>query len=340
MKYLKYAMALCLCLIIFAPAVAANKEEESGGWEKAVLLSERDTRRLNLYLSDEVEQDVQQALEDENCGNAQVDYSGAYIRYEVDDYMLASLYDYETDSVIHEYINYDGLPGSPGRIIAVPVYLDGQLAGELHFNDYAPEEESYEPPTTPPYRYEFMYFSPHYGFVQFRYNDREWDYAQQGYDLLTSMGEQVQAIYFTQDNYNLFRTEGGYYLYPVQIRGEAHKGSQAVKLDDYIIMWSYRQIGPAPTPTPEPTPVPILPYTPKYTPRPSPTSRKTQTAPRSSVSFSSAASPTDPTILMPETHSWTAGRITALVLAGIAVLCATGGGIIWAVSASRIKKKE
>ena len=65
MKYLKYAMALCLCLIIFAPAVAANKEEEREGWEKAVLLSERDTRRLNLYLSDEVEQDVRQALEDE-----------------------------------------------------------------------------------------------------------------------------------------------------------------------------------------------------------------------------------------------------------------------------------
>ena len=91
MKYLKYAMALCLCLIIFAPAVAANKEEEREGWEKAVLLSERDTRRLNLYLSDEVEQDVRQALEDENCGNAQADYSGAYIRYKVDDYMLASL---------------------------------------------------------------------------------------------------------------------------------------------------------------------------------------------------------------------------------------------------------
>ena len=65
-------------------------------------------------------------------------------------------------------------------------------------------------------------------------NNEEQENAELGYDIIESTGAEIQAIFFTEEYYNLYKTDQGYYVYPTVISGEEEKGKQAMLLDEFI----------------------------------------------------------------------------------------------------------
>ena len=347
MKRIKYIIIFTICLLIFAPVLPAstNASEE---WERALYLSERDRTRLDSYLSMDngyVEKLIGETLDKYY---AHPDYSKAYVRYRVYDGLIMNAYNAITDSVIYNQENYDGLPVDALRYIVIPAYKDGELIGEVRIIDWNPEALSYDdvyPPCTP--NSDGPCYSGGEGWMDLANalytieNNEEQENAELGYDIIESTGAEIQAIFFTEEYYNLYKTDQGYYVYPTVISGEEEKGKQAMLLDEFIkglVNGNVSEPMPEPssTPTPTPTPTPRLSRT-MATPRP------TVTAPTATPSANGTAAPalTATASILPSPSSapeQSAGSTVLIVIVGVLVVAAVGAAG-WAVFRKK-KSKE
>ena len=347
MKRIKYIIIFLICLLIFAPVLPAstNASEE---WEKALYLSERDRTRLDSYLSMDngyVEKLIGETLDKYH---AHPDYSKAYVRYRVYDGLIMNAYNAITDSVIYNQENYDGLPVDALRYIVIPAYKDGELIGEVRIIDWNPEALRYDdvyPPCTP--NSDGPCYSGGEGWMDLANalytieNNEEQENAELGYDIIESTGAEIQAIFFTEEYYNLYKTDQGYYVYPTVISGEEEKGKQAMLLDEFIKGLVNGNVSePMPelssTPTPTPTPTPRLSRT-MATPRP------TVTAPTATPSANGTAAPalTATASILPSPSSapeQSAGSTVLIVIVGVLVVAAVGAAG-WAVFRKK-KSKE
>ena len=347
MKRIKYIIIFLICLLIFAPVLPAstNASEE---WERALYLSERDRTRLDSYLSMDngyVEKLIGETLDKYY---AHPDYSKAYVRYRVYDGLIMNAYNAITDSVIYNQENYDGLPVDALRYIVIPAYKDGELIGEVRIIDWNPEALSYDdvyPPCTP--NSDGPCYSGGEGWMDLANalytieNNEEQENAELGYDIIESTGAEIQAIFFTEEYYNLYKTDQGYYVYPTVISGEEEKGKQAMLLDEFIkglVNGNVSEPMPEPssTPTPTPTPTPRLSRT-MATPRP------TVTAPTATPSANGTAAPalTATASILPSPSSapeQSAGSTVLIVIVGVLVVAAVGAAG-WAVFRKK-KSKE
>ena len=347
MKRIKYIIIFTICLLIFAPVLPAstNASEE---WEKALYLSEKDRTRLDSYLSMDngyVEKLIGETLDKYH---AHPDYSKAYVRYRVYDGLIMNAYNVITDSVIYNQENYDGLPVDALRYIVIPAYKDGELIGEVRIIDWNPEALRYDdvyPPCTP--NSDGPCYSGGEGWMDLANalytieNNEEQENAELGYDIIESTGAEIQAIFFTEEYYNLYKTDQGYYVYPTVISGEEEKGKQAMLLDEFIkglVNGNVSEPMPEPssTPTPTPTPTPRLSRT-MATPRP------TVTAPTATPSANGTAAPalTATASILPSPSSapeQSAGSTVLIVIVGVLVVAAVGAAG-WAVFRKK-KSKE
>ena len=347
MERIRYIIIFTICLLIFAPVLPAstNASEE---WEKALYLSEKDRTRLDSYLSMDngyVEKLIGETLDKYY---AHPDYSKAYVRYRVYDGLIMNAYNAITDSVIYNQENYDGLPVDALRYIVIPAYKDGELIGEVRIIDWNPEALSYDdvyPPCTP--NSDGPCYSGGEGWMDLANalytieNNEEQENAELGYDIIESTGAEIQAIFFTEEYYNLYKTDQGYYVYPTVISGEEEKGKQAMLLDEFIkglVNGNVSEPMPEPssTPTPTPTPTPRLSRT-MATPRP------TVTAPTATPSANGTAAPalTATASILPLPSSapeQSAGSTVLIVIVGVLVVAAVGAAG-WAVFRKK-KSKE
>ena len=347
MERIRYIIIFTICLLIFAPVLPAstNASEE---WEKALYLSEKDRTRLDSYLSMDngyVEKLIGETLDKYY---AHPDYSKAYVRYRVYDGLIMNAYNAITDSVIYNQENYDGLPVDALRYIVIPAYKDGELIGEVRIIDWNPEALSYDdvyPPCTP--NSDGPCYSGGEGWMDLANalytieNNEEQENAELGYDIIESTGAEIQAIFFTEEYYNLYKTDQGYYVYPTVISGEEEKGKQAMLLDEFIkglVNGNVSEPMPEPssTPTPTPTPTPRLSRT-MATPRP------TVTAPTATPSANGTAAPalTATASILPSPSSapeQSAGSTVLIVIVGVLVVAAVGAAG-WAVFRKK-KSKE
>ena len=339
MERIRYIIIFTICLLIFAPVLPAstNASEE---WERALYLSERDRTRLDSYLSMDngyVEKLIGETLDKYY---AHPDYSKAYVRYRVYDGLIMNAYNAITDSVIYNQENYDGLPVDALRYIVIPAYKDGELIGEVRIIDWNPEALRYDdvyPPCTP--NSDGPCYSGGEGWMDLANalytieNNEEQENAELGYDIIESTGAEIQAIFFTEEYYNLYKTDQGYYVYPTVISGEEEKGKQAMLLDEFIkglVNGNVSEPMPEPssTPTPTPTPTPRLSRT-MATPRP------TVTAPTATPSANGTAAPalTATASILPSPSSapeQSAGSTVLIVIVGVLVVAAVGAAG-WAV---------
>ena len=334
MERIRYIIIFTICLLIFAPVLPAstNASEE---WEKALYLSEKDRTRLDSYLSMDngyVEKLIGETLDKYY---AHPDYSKAYVRYRVYDGLIMNAYNAITDSVIYNQENYDGLPVDALRYIVIPAYKDGELIGEVRIIDWNPEALSYDdvyPPCTP--NSDGPCYSGGEGWMDLANalytieNNEEQENAELGYDIIESTGAEIQAIFFTEEYYNLYKTDQGYYVYPTVISGEEEKGKQAMLLDEFIkglVNGNVSEPMPEPssTPTPTPTPTPRLSRT-MATPRP------TVTTPTATPGAGETAAPeiADTASVISSASAMPEPRVnkTAWGIIGIVLICVLGGG--------------
>ncbi len=347
MERIRYIIIFTICLLIFAPVLPAstNASEE---WEKALYLSEKDRTRLDSYLSMDngyVEKLIGETLDKYY---AHPDYSKAYVRYRVYDGLIMNAYNAITDSVIYNQENYDGLPVDALRYIVIPAYKDGELIGEVRIIDWNPEALSYDdvyPPCTP--NSDGPCYSGGEGWMDLANalytieNNEEQENAELGYDIIESTGAEIQAIFFTEEYYNLYKTDQGYYVYPTVISGEEEKGKQAMLLDEFIkglVNGNVSEPMPEPSSTPTPTPTP----TPRFS-RTMATPRPTVTAPTATPSANGTAAPalTATASLLPSSSSapeQNTGSTVLIVIVGVLVVAAVGAAG-WAVFRKK-KSKE
>ena len=347
MERIRYIIIFTICLLIFAPVLPAstNASEE---WEKALYLSEKDRTRLDSYLSMDngyVEKLIGETLDKYH---AHPDYSKAYVRYRVYDGLIMNAYNAITDSVIYNQENYDGLPVDALRYIVIPAYKDGELIGEVRIIDWNPEALRYDdvyPPCTP--NSDGPCYSGGEGWMDLANalytieNNEEQENAELGYDIIESTGAEIQAIFFTEEYYNLYKTDQGYYVYPTVISGEEEKGKQAMLLDEFIkglVNGNVSEPMPEPSSTPTPTPTP----TPRFS-RTMATPRPTVTAPTATPSANGTAAPalTATASLLPSSSSapeQNTGSTVLIVIVGVLVVAAVGAAG-WAVFRKK-KSKE
>ena len=242
--------------------------------------------------------------------------------------------------------NYDGLPGDGGpgegqRYIVIPAYRENTLIGRITFWDTSPEAMSNEdirPSCTP---------NPDVpcgtgGLDIIELQDEfeicsefdELQYLEQGYDVLSAAGLNVEAILCNVDNRVFFKTDKGYYVYPAYNTAEPEKGNQAMPLDEFIravymgqIPYEPVFVTPEPTPTPTPTPTP-RPSRTMATPRP--TVATPTATPRAGETTASAL--TAAASLLPSSSSapeQNTGSAVLIVIVGVLVIAAAGA-VGWA----------
>ena len=352
MRYIKN-ITVFICLLIFTSVISV-RASASEKWEKALYLSERDRTRLAEYLSKDngyVEKLIGETMDKYN---AVPNYSKTYVRYRVYDELLADAYDAETDSVIYNQENFDGLPVDALRYIAIPACKNGELIGEIRIIDWSPEAMSFEEvyPLCTPNSDEPCY-SGGAGWMDLENtiyaieNNEEQANAELGYDIIESTGSNIQAIFFTDEYYNLYKTEQGYYVYPIVIREEEEKGNQAILLDDFIRALVKGNISlPITTPQSTATATSTPTSTPTPTPRPSKTAAATSlptvTVSAATPSAEQTASPmltAAASILpSPSAESNSSAADAVFIVLGVILCCAAAGGIVWAVMSARRKK--
>lgn len=332
----------CISLIILLLGIwsiytmAEVNETESNTWQNVFFLKDggRDMDRLLYAIGSEdslVQKDMKRILKEEN---AVVDYSKAYIYYT---FSLEGLLEYYLEG--NTNLGYDSLPDVCYRQIHLPIFRNCDIIGQFKFGDFTPYDErpDIHPTTTPNDIGGYLWMEYDGAYMNITYAD-SWEYAEMGYDVVSAMGADIQAIFCLGSHRVVLKTDEEIYVYPAYNIEEPEKGNQAMPLEEFVRASGMGQIAvepvfvtpePTPTPTPEPTPVPILPYTPKYTPSP------TVVTPTATPSAGGTAAPalTATASLLPSSSSAPeqSADSTVLIVIGAVLVIAAAGATGWAV---------
>lgn len=278
-KYCCISLIILLLGIWSIYTMAEVNETESDTWQNVFFLKEggRDMARLRRAMGSEdspVQKDMKRILEEKSKlegKDAAVDYSKVFISYDISMEALSEYYENgETD------LGYDGLPDSDWlfRNICVPIFQDGKVTGQFRFRDYQPDNELGTAPHTtvsPNDIGGFLWLEYGSEYCYTSYSDT-FRYAEMGYDVVSAMGADIQAIFCLGSHRVVLKTDEEIYVYPAYNIEEPEKGNQAMPLEEFVRASDMGQIAVEPVfVTPEPTPAP----TPTPTPRPSRTTAAT-----------------------------------------------------------------
>ena len=341
-KYCCISLIILLLGIWSIYTMAEVNETESDTWQNVFFLKEggRDMARLRRAMGSEdspVQKDMKRILEEEN---AVVDYSKAYIYYT---FSLEGLLEYYLEG--NTNLGYDGLPDVCYRQIHLPIFRNGDIIGQFKFGDFTPYDErpDIHPTTTPNDIGGYLWMEYDGAYMNITYAD-SWEYAEMGYDVVSAMGTDIQAIFCLGSHRVVLKTDEEIYVYPVYNIEESEKGNQAMPLEEFVRASYMGQIAvepvfvtPEPTPTPTPTPTPrpsrtaaVTPRPPVVTPTATPSAGET-TAP----ALTAAASLFPSSSSAPEQNT---GSAVLIVIGGVLVIAAAGA-VGWAVFSQK-KGKE
>ncbi len=324
----------CISLIILLLGIwsictmAEVNETESNTWQNVFFLKDggRDMDRLLYAIGSEdslVQKDMKRILKEEN---AVVDYSKAYIYYT---FSLEGLLEYYLEG--NTNLGYDSLPDVCYRQIHLPIFRNGDIIGQFKFGDFTPYDErpDIHPTTTPNDIGGYLWMEYDGAYMNITYAD-SWEYAEMGYDVVSAMGADIQAIFCLGSHRVVLKTDEEIYVYPVYNIEEPEKGNQAMPLEEFVRASGMGQIAVEPVfVTPEPTPTP----TPTPTPRPSrtmATPRSTVEAPTATPSSNGTAAPeiANTASVISSASAMPEPRVnkTAWGIIGIVLICVLGGG--------------
>ena len=166
-----------------------------------------------------------------------------------------------------------------------------------------------------------------------------WEYAEMGYDVVSAMGADIQAIFCLGSHRVVLKTDEEIYVYPAYNIEEPEKGNQAMPLEEFVRASDMGQIAVEPVfVTPEPTPTP----TPTPTPRPSRTTAATL-SPTATPGAGGTATPalTATASLLPSSSSapeQSAGSAVLIVMGAIFACVVIGSAVFVAVRKKKAGK--
>ena len=331
MKKIMRVFLAALCFLMLFNFSSAAEEKT---WQDVFFLKDggRDMDRLLYAIGSEdslVQKDMKRVLKEEN---AVVDYSKAYIYYT---FSLEGLSKYYLEG--NTNLGYDSLPDVCYRQIHLPIFRNGDIIGQFKFGDFTPYDErpDIHPTTTPNDIGGYLWMEYDGAYMNITYAD-SWEYAEMGYDVVSAMGADIQAIFCLGSHRVVLKTDEEIYVYPAYNIEEPEKGNQAMPLEEFVRASDMGQIAVEPVfVTPEPTPAP----TPTPTPRPSRTTAATLSptvvTPTATPGAGGTATPalTAAASLLPSSSSapeQNTGSAVLIVIVGVLVIAAAGAAG-WAV---------
>ena len=327
MKKIMRVFLAALCFLMLFNFSSAAEEKT---WQDVFFLKDggRDMDRLLYAIGSEdslVQKDMKRVLKEEN---AVVDYSKAYIYYT---FSLEGLSKYYLEG--NTNLGYDSLPDVCYRQIHLPIFRNGDIIGQFKFGDFTPYDErpDIHPTTTPNDIGGYLWMEYDGAYMNITYAD-SWEYAEMGYDVVSAMGADIQAIFCLGSHRVVLKTDEEIYVYPAYNIEEPEKGNQAMPLEEFVRASDMGQIAVEPVfVTPEPTPAP----TPTPTPRPSRTTAATLSPTVVTPGAGETAAPalTAAASLFPSSSSapeQNTGSAVLIVIGGVLVIAAAGAAG-WAV---------
>ena len=339
MKKIMRVFLAALCFLMLFNFSSAAEEKT---WQDVFFLKDggRDMDRLLYAIGSEdslVQKDMKRVLKEEN---AVVDYSKAYIYYT---FSLEGLSKYYLEG--NTNLGYDSLPDVCYRQIHLPIFRNGDIIGQFKFGDFTPYDErpDIHPTTTPNDIGGYLWMEYDGAYMNITYAD-SWEYAEMGYDVVSAMGADIQAIFCLGSHRVVLKTDEEIYVYPAYNIEEPEKGNQAMPLEEFVRASDMGQIAVEPVfVTPEPTPAP----TPTPPPRPSRTRAatlsRTVVTPTATPGAGRTATPvlTATASLLPSSSSapeQSAGSAVLIVMGAIFACVVIGSAVFVAVRKKKAGK--
>ena len=229
MKKIMRVFLAALCFLMLFNFSSAAEEKT---WQDVFFLKDggRDMDRLLYAIGSEdslVQKDMKRVLKEEN---AVVDYSKAYIYYT---FSLEGLSKYYLEG--NTNLGYDSLPDVCYRQIHLPIFRNGDIIGQFKFGDFTPYDErpDIHPTTTPNDIGGYLWMEYDGAYMNITYAD-SWEYAEMGYDVVSAMGADIQAIFCLGSHRVVLKTDEEIYVYPAYNIEEPEKGNQAMPLEEFV----------------------------------------------------------------------------------------------------------